>query len=77
MDCLAQFSLDVHKGGLKPDSFHFILFGANCSKATKFGPDDDRILLDRFWVNAKRGIALRHRRGKIKMAATRYQEYQI
>ena len=23
---LAQFSLYVHKGGLKPDSFHFILF---------------------------------------------------
>ena len=24
---LAQFSLYVHKGGLKPDSFHFIFFG--------------------------------------------------
>ena len=24
---LAQFSLYVHKGGLKPDSFHFISFG--------------------------------------------------
>ena len=24
---LAQFSLYVHKGGLKPDSFHFILLG--------------------------------------------------
>ena len=24
---LAQFSLYVHKGGLKPDSFHFIYFG--------------------------------------------------
>ena len=23
---LAQFSLYVHKGGLKPDSFHFVLF---------------------------------------------------
>ena len=23
---LAQFSLYVHKGGLKPDSFHFIFF---------------------------------------------------
>ena len=23
---LAQFSLYVHKGGLKPDSFHFLLF---------------------------------------------------
>ena len=28
---LAQFSLYVHKGGLKPDSFHFILsVGAAC-----------------------------------------------
>ena len=25
---LAQFSLYVHKGGLKPDSFHFIFFTA-------------------------------------------------
>ena len=25
---LAQFSLYVHKGGLKPDSFHFISFGS-------------------------------------------------
>ena len=25
---LAQFSLYVHKGGLKPDSFHFIFVGA-------------------------------------------------
>ena len=24
---MAQFSLYVHKGGLKPDSFHFISFG--------------------------------------------------
>ena len=27
---LAQFSLYVHKGGLKPDSFHFILSGEQC-----------------------------------------------
>ena len=27
---LAQFSLYVHKGGLKPDSFHFILSMAQC-----------------------------------------------
>ena len=27
---LAQFSLYVHKGGLKPDSFHFISFGLYC-----------------------------------------------
>ena len=39
------------------------LFGANCSKAIKFGPDVDRTLLDRFRVDAKKGIALRHRRG--------------
>ena len=30
---LAQFSLYVHKGGLKPDSFHFILFSVTvCSE---------------------------------------------
>ena len=39
------------------------LFGANCSKATKFGPDVDRTLFDRFWVDAKKGISLRHRGG--------------
>ena len=27
---LAQFSLYVHKGGLKPDSFHFILYVELC-----------------------------------------------
>ena len=27
---LAQFSLYVHKGGLKPDSFNFIYFGHAC-----------------------------------------------
>ena len=27
---LAQFSLYVHKGGLKPDSFHFILLKIKC-----------------------------------------------
>ena len=30
---LAQFSLYVHKGGLKPDSFHFILFVIICNTA--------------------------------------------
>ena len=29
---LAQFSLYVHKGGLKPDSFHFILPGNICRR---------------------------------------------
>ena len=29
---LAQFSLYVHKGGLKPDSFHFIFFNAGSFK---------------------------------------------
>ena len=38
-------------------------FGVNCSKAIKFGLDVDRTLLDRFSVDAKKGIALRHRRG--------------
>ena len=51
-------------------------FGANCSKAAKFGPDIDRTLLDRFWADPKKGISLRHRRGKSKMAATRYKKYQ-
>ena len=27
---LSQFSLYVHKGGLKPDSFHFIYSGVEC-----------------------------------------------
>ena len=31
---LAQFSLYVHKGGLKPDSFHFILFIHHLSDQT-------------------------------------------
>ena len=38
-------------------------FGANCSKAIKFGPDVDRTLLDRFRVDAKKGFSLGHRRG--------------
>ena len=41
------------------------LFGRNCSKATKFGPDVDRTLLDRFGVDAKKDIALRRRMGYI------------
>ena len=28
---LAQFSLYVHKGGLKPDSFHFICVSSGCN----------------------------------------------
>ena len=32
---LAQFSLYVHKGGLKPDSFHFISHGLNCGFSQK------------------------------------------
>ena len=32
---LAQFSLYVHKGGLKPDSFHFTRM--NCSRAYNEG----------------------------------------
>ena len=35
-------------------------FGANCSKAIKFGPDVDRTLLDRFRVDAKKGFSLGH-----------------
>ena len=34
---LAQFSLYVHKGGLKPDSFHFILCGHYCRTKTTSG----------------------------------------
>ena len=29
---LAQFSLYVHKSGLKPDSFHFFMIGGLCTK---------------------------------------------
>ena len=32
---LAQFSLYVHKGGLKPDSFHFILFRSHIKHQQK------------------------------------------
>ena len=31
---LAQFSLYVHKGGLKPDSFHFIYIARFCERMT-------------------------------------------
>ena len=33
---LAQFSLYVHKGGLKPDSFHFIFIGTINSASLKW-----------------------------------------
>ena len=33
---LAQFSLYVHKGGLKPDSFHFICFSYNTLRSVVF-----------------------------------------
>ena len=36
---LAQFSLYVHKGGLKPDSFHFILSVSCFLIFTSFGVD--------------------------------------
>ena len=35
---LAQFSLYVHKGGLKPDSFHFILHAINLCCTIIVGP---------------------------------------
>ena len=40
---LAQFSLYVHKGGLKPDSFHFsFYYGRMCFKSVKtLGPLHD------------------------------------
>ena len=44
---LAQFSLYVHKGGLKPDSFHFIYFPLCCSlkhTTTLFSLSDHYIL---------------------------------
>ena len=50
---LAQFSLSVHKGGLKPDSFHFISISTN-QKPTIYhnlyentGPVDMECLLTR------------------------------
>ena len=52
------------------------LFGANCSKAIKFGLDVDRTLLDRFRVDAKKGSPCATVGAKSKMAATRYQKYQ-
>ena len=33
---LAQFSLYVHKGGLKPDSFHFIVYSLELRECFKF-----------------------------------------
>ena len=53
------------------------LFGVNCSKAIQFGPDVDRTLLHRFRVDDKKGVALRHRRAKSKMAATRYRDHFV
>ena len=40
---LAQFSLYVHKGGLKPDSFHFChpLQAANCCRNSRLIVDED------------------------------------
>ena len=42
---LAQFSLYVHKGGLKPDSFHFICVGTNGSQTSNHDT------LTHCWVN--------------------------
>ena len=36
-DLLAQFSLYVHKGGLKPDSFHFILSALKYTRSKQKG----------------------------------------
>ena len=52
------------------------LFGTNCSKATKFAPDVDRTLIDRFRVDAKKTSRCPTVGAKFKMAATRYQEYK-
>ena len=50
---LAQFSLYVHKGGLKPDSFHFIctpvhlcIFALCLPNTTLYSSTDNRHLLD-------------------------------
>ena len=50
---LAQFSLYVHKGGLKPDSFHFVL---DSSSSFHFGFSSREVtfhLQCTFWINVK------------------------
>ena len=37
-DLLAQFSLYVHKGGLKPDLFHFIFVGSFFNSINMINP---------------------------------------
>ena len=49
---LAQFSLYVHKGGLKPDSFHFIHTKGTCMLAIRtpcFEPKHGLMLALRLW----------------------------
>ena len=57
---LAQFSLYVHKGGLKPDSFHFISFDPlqveNCDSNSRLVVDKD--YNDKFGL--ERGKALKY-----------------
>ena len=56
---LAQFSLYVHKGGLKPDSFHFISFTevifidnfTSCPGVESTPNDADRALIQCVWHN--------------------------
>ena len=48
---LAQFSLYVHKGGLKPDSFHFICMIANLS--TSHEEADTKMIMHALDANAQ------------------------
>ena len=48
---LAQFSLSVHKCGLKPESFHFIYIGSN---ATQYAPN---LCMACVWELAQNSVA--------------------
>ena len=54
---LAQFSLYVHKGGLKPDSFHFI---CNIAEGEIFFTDQKMLLLR--WINVDDVGSMSHQR---------------
>ena len=48
---LAQFSLYVHKGGIKPDSFHFILKMSSDLLDHAIGVVDFRYVLGKFQIH--------------------------
>ena len=56
---LAQFSLYVHKGGLKPDSFHFILLRFVCSKRTWIDSNTFAANLKSVWTEETYGLVNR------------------